>query len=255
MNVLAAVILCFALPCVASQDAATSLAERAPVLAIRVGQFKIEGATMQDVLRMLRSTDATHILIGFESVAHRPGETGKHISISVQNETVGEVMAELCRQDPRYTFETIEGVLLHVFPKDHRSDPAKLLDIKIKSFSLDARIVPASIVDLVPSDVPELWSYMMKKNAENARRKGLPPPATGGSIGSGNMDPTIHIHLENVTVRQLLDEVVLYSRKLNADTPPDAGGNKIPPTSWFYDFTIDPDSYTGLGGVPLWKSF
>jgi hypothetical protein len=255
MNVFAAAILCFALPCVASQVAAPPTAERAPVLAARVRQFKIESATMQDALRLLRSTDATHILIGFESVAHRPGETGKRISISIQNETVGEVMAELCHQDPRYAFETIEGVLLHVFPKDHRSDPAKLLDIKIKNFSINAKMTPASVIDLVAIDVPELWSYMMKKNVENARRKGLPPPGSAGSIGSGNMDPTINIHLQNVTVRQLLDEVVLYSRKLNAETPLDATGNKIPPTSWSYDFTVDHNSNTGLGGIPLWKSF
>jgi len=222
---------------------------------VKIHELTIQDETMEQALRRLRQKDFTHILIGFESVAHRRDEIGKQISISVQNETVGDIIAELCRQDPRYTFETIEGVLLHVFPKDHRSDPAKLLDIKIKSFSLDAKMAPAAVIDLVAFDVPELSSYMMKKNAENARRRGLPPPGTAGSIGSGNMDPTIHLHLTNVTVRQLLNDVVLYSRKLNAETLPDPTGNKIPPTSWFYDFTIDPDSYTGLGGMPLWKSY
>ena len=72
---------------------------------------------------------------------------------------------------------------------------------------------------------------------------------------SGNMDPQINLDLENMTVREILNAVVLYSQQLNNQTPPDWTGYKIPPTSWIYEFIIDPAAPTGLGGTPHWKAF
>jgi len=69
------------------------------------------------------------------------------------------------------------------------------------------------------------------------------------------MDPAIDIHLENITVRQILNAVVLYSVKLRNQTPADSHGYKLPTASWIYEFTIDPNAPTGLGGTARWAAF
>ena len=69
------------------------------------------------------------------------------------------------------------------------------------------------------------------------------------------MDPQISLDLHSLTVRELLNAVVLYSQQLNNQTPADFAGNKIPPASWIYDFIIDPAAPTGLGGTPRWQAF
>ena len=69
------------------------------------------------------------------------------------------------------------------------------------------------------------------------------------------MDPQIKLHLHDLTVRQILDAVVIYSLELNKKSAPDWTGSKLPPTSWIYDFTIDPAASTGLRGYPKWIAF
>jgi hypothetical protein len=64
----------------------------------------------------------------------------------------------------------------------------------------------------------------------------------------GNMDPDIHLELENLTVRDVLNRLVLHSipnfQKLRWD-----------PQGWKHEFIIDPEAATGLGGYPRWNSF
>jgi len=42
------------------------------------------------------------------------------------------------------------------------------------------------------------------------------------------MDPNVNIHLHDLTVRQILNQLVLYSVQLRDQTPPGLGGNKLP---------------------------
>jgi hypothetical protein len=229
-------------------------AETSP-LSGTVESFLLENGTMEDGLSVLRRTNTTKILIGFEKIARRRGEKERAISLSVVNATVGEILNDLCRQDTDYTYELVGGSLIHVYPKNYQSDPAGLLSLRISRFSIVGKMAPAAIIQRIGDLAPELASFMNTKRGEYYAKRGLSPGGSPGSILSGNMDPEIHLELHDMTVREILNAVVLYSRQLMDQTPADIGGNKIPPTSWTYEFIIDPDASTGLGGTPHWKAF
>ena len=220
----------------------------------RVGEFHIENGTMEDGLRALRQTNPARILIGFEKVAHRQNEKDKLVSLSLSDATVGEIIDGLCRRDPRYTYEIVSG-LLHVYPTNGQSDPAGLLSLRVSRFSIADKMLPAAIIQRIGDSAPELTSFMSTKRGEYYAKSGRSPGGTPGSIMSGNMDPEIHLELHDMTVREILNGVVLYSRQLRDQTPAGIGGYKIPPTSWAYEFIIDPDASTGLGGTPHWRAF
>src|SRR5258708_33196990 len=57
-----------------------------------VESFLIENGTMEDGLSVLRRTNTTKILIGFEKIARRRDEKERVISLSVVNATVGEIL-------------------------------------------------------------------------------------------------------------------------------------------------------------------
>ena len=226
--------------------------EELPILSETVREFHIENGTMEEGLRALRQTDAARILIGFEKIAHRQDEKDKLVSLSLSDATVSEIIDGLCRQDPRYTYEIVSGVI-HVYPINGQSDPAGLLDLRVSRFSIADKMAPAAIIQRIGDLAPELASFMSTKRREYYAKRGLSPGGSAGSIMSGNMDPEIHLELHDMTVREILNAVALYSRKLRDQTPPDIGGNKIRPTSWVYEFIIDPDAPTGLGGTPHWS--
>jgi hypothetical protein len=235
-------------------DQETQKQQVGSVLSIRVDSFQIENGTMEDALRALRLTDNSRILIGFEKVARRPGEKEKTLSLSVSNATVGEILNNLCRLDSRYNYEPVRDLMVHVFPVNHSSDPAGLLDIRIADVSIEGKVSPVGAVEGIASFAPELFRYMAKKHEEYLEKRGIVSGSPGSNM-SGNGDPDFHLHLENITVRQLLNELVIYSIEVSRNSKPNIGGIKIPPTSWIYEFIIDPDSPTGLGGTPHWIAF
>ncbi len=198
------------------------------ILSLPVASYEVENTSMEEALRVLRATNPSRIVIGLEKVAHRSYEKQKTLSLSISKSTVGEVLDTLCKQDPRYAYETVQGLLVHVYPRNGQSDPPGLLSIRISKFSIDAKMAPAAVIVV---------------------------PGSPGSNMTGNMDPEIHLDLHNLTVREVLNAVVLYSLQLNKQLPPDSTGNKIPPTSWIYDFTVDPEAQTGIGGHPQWAAF
>jgi len=228
--------------------------EERTILSEKVAPFHIENEPMEEGLHVLRQTNLTKILIGFEKVAHHQNEKERTVSLSLSDATVGEILDSLCQQDPRYTYQIVKGLLIHVYPKNGMSDPAGLLSIRISRFSVEGKMPPAAIIQRIGELAPELASHMSNKRGEYYARRG-PLPGSPGSNVSGNMDLQVSIHLENMSVREILNEVVLYSQRLNSQTPPDWTGNKIPPTSWTYDFVVDSAAPTGLGGTPRWQAF
>jgi len=225
------------------------------ILSETVSSFHIENGTMEEGLRALRQNNKTRILIGFEKVAHHQNEKEKAVSLSLSGASVEDVLKGLCQQDPRYTYEVVRGLLIHVYPKNGLSDPPGLLSLRVSSFSIADKMLPAAIIQRIGELAPELSSQMRNKRAAYYAEHALSLPGSPGAIMSGNMDPQVHLDLHDMTVREILNAVVLYSQQLNGQTPADFTGNKIPPTSWIYDFIIDPAAPSGLGGTPHWEAF
>jgi hypothetical protein len=126
------------------------------VLSARVASFQVNNANMEEALHSLRQANLNRILIGFEKVAHRPGEKGKEISLSMANATVAEILEALCQRDPDYAYESVEDALIHVYPKNGQSDPPGLLEIKVKSFSVKGKMTPAAVIARIGELAPEL---------------------------------------------------------------------------------------------------
>lgn len=224
------------------------------VLSEIVESFQVQDSTMEEALRKLRQHDFARILVGLEKIAHRESEKTESLSLSTNSATVGQILEQLCQQSKQYQYEVIEGGVIYVHPAHADSDPLGLLNIKITDFSVEGKMAPAAVIERIGELAPELASYLDAKKNEYYSRRGI-VPGFPGAILHGNMDPAVDLHLRNMTVRQILNAVVLYSRQLSDQTPPDIGGNKIPPTSWIYEFVMNPEARTGLGGIPRWVAF
>jgi hypothetical protein len=224
------------------------------VLAMPVDSFRVANSTMEDALRILRQKDFAKILIAFEKVASRDGEKKESLSLSLSNATVGAILDSLCEQSRQYTYQIADELIIYVHPARGESDPLHLLDIKIKDFTIEGKMLPAAAVQRIGVLAPELATYLSEKRRNYYASRGITTASPGATLG-GNMDPTLSLHLHELTVRQVLNHLVLYSVQLRDKLPPDAGGNKLAPTSWMYEFVINPNATTGLGGTPRWIAF
>jgi hypothetical protein len=226
----------------------------ATILSTTVPSLVLQNVTMEDALRALRATNQNEILIGFEKVPHHVNAPDQKVSLEMSNATVAQILTALCQKDPRYTYEIVDGLLIHVHPRATYRDFPDLLDTRIHSFSVEGTMLPAAVINRIGELAPELSSYLAKKQDEYYEARGITPSFPGSTL-KGNMDPKIKLNLHDLTVRQILDAVIIYSLELNKKSVPDWTGNKLPPTSWIYDFTIDPAASTGLRGYPKWIAF
>src|SRR5580700_11615767 len=116
------------------------------VLSVKVGNFDIQGGTMEAALRTLREIDYAKILIGFEKVARHENEKERTFSLSASDTNVEQIIQSLCAHDPRYTYEVLKGSLIHIYPVNQDGDPPGLLNIRVAKFSVGGKITPAAIV-------------------------------------------------------------------------------------------------------------
>lgn len=223
------------------------------VLRFRLSSFNVKGVGMENALRELRRQDYTKILIGFEKVPHRRGEEEKRVSVDLVDTSVGEVLERLCEADPRYTYEVFDGLLVNVLPRGAKNDRNNLLNMLISRFSVHGAYTPGGVIHSVTEFSPELREYLREREREYYAEKGI-LPGSPGAMGRGNLTPQFDLDLENTTVREILNAIVLYSLRMYREGKPDATGWKPPPTSWMYEFVIKPDAPTGLGGIPRWQT-
>ncbi len=254
LNVLLWTVVLISSSIQAPQDSACKACSQSPVLSQTVESFHVEKGTMEEALRTLRQNDFAKILIGFEKIPHREGEKTESLSLSVNNSTVGEILDQLCHRSSNYTYEIIEGTVIHVHPAHAESDPPGLLNMKVHDFSIEGKMLPAAVIQRISVLAPELETYLAQKRNAYYTARGITPGSPGAIIG-GNMDPTVNLHLHDLTVRQILDHVILYSVQLRNQTSPTSIGYRLPTTSWIYEFVLDPNAPTGLGGTPRWIAF
>src|SRR6516162_5608728 len=74
-----------------------------PILKLKVGPFALRDASMDEALRELRKKNKEKILIGFAEVAHAEGTHEGMITLDMDDTTVGSILDNLVKADPRYT--------------------------------------------------------------------------------------------------------------------------------------------------------
>ena len=231
----------------------------APILAVPVSSFEVREASMAEALRKLRDSDVARVVIGFERIPHAAGSRGVPITLSLRDTTVGGVVRRLCQADARYEYEVIKGQMVEVRPTWATADPRDLLNMRIRHYAIDADAEPEQVITSVPEDAPELRRFLARKRHRWAQEAGVSEGGSAGSILSGNMTPPrFSLNLRDVTVRQILDAISLKSIRM-FETGKYNAANGTPlrsgPVGWQYDFVLDPDASTGLGGYPSWKPF
>jgi len=215
---------------------------------MKVGSIKLDRAGMEEALRELRSKNKERILIGFEEVPHARGQRQRTISMELSGPTVGDILDKLIVADPRYTYEVTAGSVINVLPRMAKTDPTNLLNIRVSKFALHGNFLLQNVISRIGDYAPELGSHLAKKALEHAARTKI-YPGSPGSILTGGMEPQIDLEMQNVTVREILNSIALYSVKLSQEQPDGF------PIGWKYEFIIDPEAQTGLGGYPSWNEF
>lgn len=211
---------------------------------LRIGSLQLAHGDMEAALAVLKLRAESRILVGFEKAL---GE-GNRISLDLNDPTVGEILDQLCEADPRYTYELTSSGVINVFPVGSKADPTNLLNIRVSSFVFRGKRLPHYIIRNIDTLAPELAEYLEKKRREFLAKTGI-GYGTGGSDLRGDMDPEVYVELKNVTIRDILNSVVLLSLDLSKKY------TYLSPVGWKYEFVNDPNAPTGLGGYGKWDVF
>jgi hypothetical protein len=232
----------------------------ASIVDVPVRSFVVKDASVAGALFKLRSSDVSHVVVGFEKLPHKEGnnEEGGPISLKLTDTTIGDVVKRLCQADPRYEYKVItgqmispklSGSMIEVRPKGAAKDPNDLLNMEIRHYHIDKNMGAGGAIEGINEDAKELREFLYRKTVEWSKKTGI-WPGSPGSIMSGNMPPPrFTLDLRDVTVRQILDAISLKSIQRFKE------GKNYGPVGWEYDFVIKPNASTGLGGIPNWKPF
>jgi hypothetical protein len=214
---------------------------------IRIDYLKLENATVEKALEILRSKDPDRIIFGFEKIFEKEPALAPTVSFEVRDTNIADILNRICQADPRYIYEYVSDTLINVFPVLSKLDKNNILNMYIKDFTAIGKYQPLYVMDHLKYFAPELREFLLKKGQEYAKRTGKGYGVAGSELIS-DYKPEINIELHNMTIREILNSVAIYniniSKKVN-----------IPPFSWKYEFELDADAPTGLGGYPKWSFF
>lgn len=128
--------------------------------------------------------------------------------------TLGEALKQIISQTPGYTFAVVSPHFVEVFPVDAKDDPRDALDTFVAKFDIiDGD--PGRLLSDPQAFIPELAERLRSKPS------GAPQPSgVFGSILEGSPESRVTLHLQRVTVRQILDAVSEAMEQLPPQYPP-----------------------------------
>jgi len=198
------------------------LANAAPqdMLDLKIPKYEVRNATMEEALKKLH---AWGIQVCLEKVPRQTEAEDVRFSVHLQDASVREVLNALVSADKRYTWERYQRSisdytnLINVFPAGAKDDPDNLMNIRAKKVVLKYPYpgLPEDVLPYVGYFVPEI-----------ARK--LHPGGIAGSFLSvigGKMNLRIDFEFEDMTVREILNEIALRT----------AG------KGWVYEFVKSPE--------------
>ncbi|MFQ5664109.1 MAG: hypothetical protein ACE5HL_09770 [Terriglobia bacterium] len=157
------------------------------------------------------------------------------MTLVLQDSTVGGILDDIVAQDPRYSYELVDSNAIHVFPRNAKTDPNDLLNVKVKHFEVSA--APYDLLLKYPQyHIPELQVELIRRSK------------AGGVVGHmmGGVDvPKVTLSLRDVTVRDVLNAIAQQTLEF--------AGSQHAATGWIYTFRIGES--VPLGGHPRWDLF
>lgn len=174
-------------------------------LDLKIPEYGINNATMEEALRKLNSWG---IQVCLEQVPRENEEEEEvRISVRLQDASVKEVLNALVAADKRYTWERYQRStsfeytnLINVFPVGAKKDPNNLMSIKAKKVVMKFPTSPQNLISKIEYFVPEI----ARKLHQGTVAGSIP----GGPFG-GKMNLHIDFEFEEMTVREILNEIAL----------------------------------------------
>jgi hypothetical protein len=243
-----------------------ALPSRPAAALLEAGQAHIPSTPMEAALDELRRRFPDQVVIGFEELFESRPESEPQIDLGPGNATLEEVLVRIRRVDPNYRVELLEDGLVHVHPATRSADPAGLLDIRLHEFFLPPdecvlQQISNSMDHPLPhfSYTPELSVYLWQAKEAWYRGQGKSVPGVVGDL-MGDCEPENHRHepiYQNITVRAALNLMAVHSLQVYRGDVPSSAASwfKPKPISWKYRFRREPNTDTGLGGVPVFQTF
>ena len=141
--------------------------------------------------------------IGLEVAAAQPESPGREINLTLENTTLRDVLNEIVKQDPRYRWISNRGVI-YVYPATDR-DPLlqDLLATNLSEFTVERDCTTYALRSRI-LELPEI-------KAKLARAKVSPFVIAWRGADRGKLGDGFSPKVANVTLKSLLDEIILRS--------------------------------------------
>lgn len=219
--------------------AINGIVECADITDLIIPEYIVDHANMQTAITKLRKYG---IMISIETVRRSNTTDVGIISVELRNCTIGDILNKLVEVDKRYQWDLYSskiqdytpGKMIEVYPINAKDDPNDWLNIKVKQFKIangNAGNVIRSIADLVPELAKrkaELSIHGIAGSRVGEIRSSMP-----NEMIKATREVSINMTIEDVTVRDILNEIALRSCGL----------------CWLYETTINDIV------LPVWKIF
>ena len=149
---------------------------------------------------------------------------------------LGDALRQIIDQVPGYKFKVVSEHMINIYPVRAENDSQDVLKTLVPEFNA-VNVDPGRIFTRPEDCISELAARLTPKRTD--------PPQPSGVLGGGVLEgigPKVTLHLNNVTVREILNAVSEAMEQF----PP-----KYSPDGWIY--TFQPDSNSPAGGKHSWS--
>ena len=150
--------------------------------------------------------------------------------------TLADVIEQVLKQTPGYAFEIVSPHLINVFPAGAKDDAHDALNTLVPKFDV-AGGDPGQILSDPAAFVPELAQRLRPEQSGSPQ-----PSGVVGTVLESSPAARVNIHLEHVTVRQVLNAVSEAMEQLPS---------QYPPVGW--SCTFQPQADAPGGGRYTWN--
>ena len=195
-------------------------------------------------LALISVADRFQLPMGIEW--SRPPEAAKKITLAWKDTTVQQILKTIVSQQAGYELEVTKNGVVHVFPKEMRSNPQNFLNLTIDHLEIHDQVLEVAshqLRDLIRLRFLALAPHPPKQPAGMAYSQGVQVD-----------DPVFSLALAHVPVREVLDDLVeLSDRKIWVVTF--AGVNQITPTGYRRTVTLWNNADIQDSEQPVWDMF
>jgi hypothetical protein len=141
--------------------------------------------------------------------------------------TLGDALRQILKRLPGYDYEIVSAHLINIYPKGAKQDPGDLLNMRVAQFDV-ADTTPGEVISAPALFVPALRQLLY--------------PGSGFLGGLSGGPRNLNLHLQNVTVREILNAASQATESFPSD---------LAPLGWLY--TFHPKAGLPGGGVHSWQ--